>query len=50
MGNFPVKLILNHQESRTLQNVDIAPQHESIQTIIFIQPGLQENVVTNLNI
>jgi hypothetical protein len=40
-----VKLILNHQESRTLQNVDIAPQHrssknESIQTLIFIQPGL----------
>jgi hypothetical protein len=40
-----VKLIQIHQESRTLQNVDIAPQHrssknESIQTIIFIQPGL----------
>jgi hypothetical protein len=25
-------------------------KNESIQTIIFIQPGLQENVVTNLNI
>jgi hypothetical protein len=40
-----LKLIQIHQESRTLQNVDIAPQHrssknESIQTIIFIQPGL----------
>jgi hypothetical protein len=40
-----IKLILFHQESRPLQNVDIAPQHrssknESIQNIIFIQPGL----------
>jgi hypothetical protein len=40
-----LKLILNLQESRCTENIDIAPQHrssknESIQTIIFFQPGL----------
>jgi hypothetical protein len=39
-----LKLILIHQESRCSEIVDIVPQHcssknESIQTIIFIQPG-----------
>jgi hypothetical protein len=40
-----LKLILNHQESRCTEKLNIAPKHrssnyESIQTIIFIQPGL----------
>jgi hypothetical protein len=40
-----LKLILNLQESRCTEKIDIAPQHrslqnESIQTIIFFQPGL----------
>jgi hypothetical protein len=42
------KLILNHQEVVGVKNYNIAPQHrssknESIQTIIFIQPGLSRN-------
>jgi hypothetical protein len=34
----------------TTYNIHRSSKHESIQTIIFIQPDLQENVVTNLNI
>jgi hypothetical protein len=47
-GNYfesTLKLILNHQESRCTEKLNITPKHrssnyESIQTIIFIQPGI----------
>jgi hypothetical protein len=43
-----LKLILDHQESRCTGNHNIAPKHrssknESIQTFIFIQPGLSRH-------